>query len=966
MDVPFAKLVFRLGNPPISKKTTKPIQPSKIFASWLNHLPNPLPPHTVKQIFRLLFPHEGSRRRYGLKETKLAQELERLLGLKGLTRWDSVSWDRGGEAGTGCLGREVEIAMKDRVAWSSTSSTGDKSLLSIRELDLLLDELAASSPFSQLSQNPGPTRSVPVLLSIIYRDSNLSPYALSVVTQIILRDLRPLLSPLPRLRIRNPTAMLRLKSTAGPEQLTLRDAMMGCDKKMWDLYVGGRGDLDTCADLVEELDRGGSGLISCEPVIGVNVKIPKCRKGRPVEDALKEFTGTAYALPSEVVWAETKYDGYRLQIHVEVLKGRSPKITIFSKSTRNSTQDRLNAHAIVLATLGLPIDPALPAHPTLSQRLSAIPLRDHIVKKSVILEAEVVPYNETSREGGRGPGIEEFWWLGQAGVTIDAMNWAFSTTGFPRAPSRHLCLVFFDVLHLNGRSLLHQRYDDRRRTLESLVTSIPGFAQLAERTKIPLGVDRHSALEALQDAFKRSSERREEGLVLKAAESTYTNMRWQWVKLKKDYIPNLGDCIDLVLLGAGWDIDRARELRVDTSVFTTFYIGVLTNSERVKNRREMPHFEILFRSSYGLDRSQLEVYNEYIRHGRWASKPFDKDDPFKRRLLGLSWTYTLQRGMTPPSVMLVQPICAEVMGAGFQRLPGSELYELRWPRLQKVHAPSDRSWTEALTAQALISTAHQSLGYNITGLTSPRSPDDSIRAAWRSSTSIALIDVPELVSPPSPTRRTRSAPDLGEIWKTSPDTPERSSPQRLQSRGVESGRLLRDVTSDKGDVVTVVSGGEEDKENEEEGVMWLKSPIRRLGNGESPSKRRKPDDGPSNCPVTSPSRQPSSTSEEDRAVSLQTLRSPPLFSSLPPQSSMAITQLRPAKRLLTPIDWSCFTIPLTNPVMSAVVSHKKLGQGGNIVQGRGRGPGKGKVKGKKALSLRSRIKLVTKGIRARS
>lgn len=65
--------------------------------------------------------------------------------------------------------------------------------------------------------------------------------------------------------------------------------------------------------------------------------------------------------------------------------------------------------------------------------------------------------------------------------------------------------------------------------------------------------------------------------MLKASESTYARMSWRWVKLKvsarsrssatsltglqKDYIPNLGDCIDLVLLGAGWDIDRARELR---------------------------------------------------------------------------------------------------------------------------------------------------------------------------------------------------------------------------------------------------------------------------------------------------------------------------------------------------------------------------------------------------------------------
>lgn len=69
---------------------------------------------------------------------------------------------------------------------------------------------------------------------------------------------------------------------------------------------------------------------------------------------------------------------------------------------------------------------------------------------------------------------------------------------------------------------------------------------------------------------------------------------------------------------------------VDTSVFTTFYVGALTNAERVKSRCETPHFEILFRVSYGCSRSELEAYNENIRLGRWKNKPFDKDDPFKR------------------------------------------------------------------------------------------------------------------------------------------------------------------------------------------------------------------------------------------------------------------------------------------------------------------------------------------------
>jgi DNA ligase-4 len=38
------------------------------------------------------------------------------------------------------------------------------------------------------------------------------------------------------------------------------------------------------------------------------------------------------------------------------------------------------------------------------------------------------------------------------------------------------------------------------------------------------------------------------------------------LRSQKDYIPNLGDCIDLVMLGAGWDMDRARGLRGESII----------------------------------------------------------------------------------------------------------------------------------------------------------------------------------------------------------------------------------------------------------------------------------------------------------------------------------------------------------------------------------------------------------------
>jgi DNA ligase-4 len=69
--------------------------------------------------------------------------------------------------------------------------------------------------------------------------------------------------------------------------------------------------------------------------------------------------------------------------------------------------------SLILAALGLPVRGA--AHPKLLERL---PKRSKGLT-SVILEAEVVPYNEGQREGGRGPGIEEFWRLQAAGVSSE-------------------------------------------------------------------------------------------------------------------------------------------------------------------------------------------------------------------------------------------------------------------------------------------------------------------------------------------------------------------------------------------------------------------------------------------------------------------------------------------------------------------------------------------------------------------
>ena len=107
--------------------------------------------------------------------------------------------------------------------------------------------------------------------------------------------------------------------------------------------------------------------------------------------------------------------------------------------------------------------------------------------------------------------------------------------------------------------LVFQTYAARRRILETCVKSIPTKAMLSNRCQIDMsGPDPHAALQSILAEHLASHL---EGLVLKAEESEYNEFRLPWVKLKKDYIPGFGDCVDLIIVAAGWDRDRARDLR---------------------------------------------------------------------------------------------------------------------------------------------------------------------------------------------------------------------------------------------------------------------------------------------------------------------------------------------------------------------------------------------------------------------
>ncbi|KAF7294439.1 DNA-LIGASE-A3 domain-containing protein [Mycena kentingensis (nom. inval.)] len=666
MSPPFALFVSLLHA--ISRDS----RPVLLFTRWVAQLRADfaqLDDGTTATLFRFLFPEEDTRRKYDMKEAKLAQAISDCLGTSAKLRdWDTT---------TGCLGNQVLKVME-----RASSSNVESSPLSMADIDDFLDELASHSAFSDSSirqRYPKATRrSRTMLLRLMFR--SLTPLEGAYLTQIILKDLRPMLYPLSETHY---TRALTAHNSSVP-MLTAVDAM-----KIWDPTcrmlrahrVQAR--LDDAAAAFEQGD-----LCAIKPTVGTPIPIPKALKGRGCDDALKAFCS------SEQVWAETKYDGERAQIHVQLVPSGKPRITIFSKSLRDSTWDRYGVHSLILESLGLQLG-----------------LTGSAVETDIVLEAEMVAWHEDK--------IDEFWRIctlvqstarGARRTDVRENDESYTHASLKTDNAgRHLGLVFFDLLVLNGGSLLDLPYWRRRETLESVVTPVSNRSLLAERRRI-------CPDSTLEEIFSDRVVNGKEGLMLKAASGRYNDARSPWVKLKKDYIPGFGDALDLVVVGVGWEKERARELRVAPDCYTTFYIGGLHNEEEVKHDPQTkPHFYVYFTVSYGLDREELEAANFLIKCA--DTQPYSASAP------NLPYTFSLRHGLTPPSVILMQPLLAELYGAGFTKSSGGRAYELRFPRMTKLFRLRERGWTDAVTLKELHTIAREAMGRD-------RSDKDVEDATW--------------------------------------------------------------------------------------------------------------------------------------------------------------------------------------------------------------------------------------------
>ena len=234
--------------------------------------------------------------------------------------------------------------------------------------------------------------------------------------------------------------------------------------------------------------KGITGVEKFEIVLFNPIRPMLADRVRSEEEAIEKF-GSKFA-------AEYKLDGERVQLHI---KGK--EVMLFSRSLENISS----------------------YYPDIIEKIP-----ENIQAEDIILEAEAVAINENT--GGFLP-FQELMHRRRKYKIEKAV------TQYP------ITVNMFDILYCNGESCLESSYEKRREKMIKHVKE-DDFVKY-----IPM--DMITGKNEIEEFMENSINAGSEGLMLKMLDKPYQagSRGSHWLKLKREYQNELGDSLDLVVIG---------------------------------------------------------------------------------------------------------------------------------------------------------------------------------------------------------------------------------------------------------------------------------------------------------------------------------------------------------------------------------------------------------------------------------
>ncbi|KAI9804424.1 MAG: hypothetical protein M1825_001323 [Sarcosagium campestre] len=312
---------------------------------------------------------------------------------------------------------------------------------------------------------------------------------------------------------------------------------------------------------------------NCRLQPGVPLKPMLAKPTKSITEVLNRFEGKMFT-------CEYKYDGERAQIHyvsadsldqyagtaATATKGKKGLQAIFS---RNS-EDLSKKYPDVLAKLDKWVKPG-----TLSFVVDCETVAWDLE------ERKVLPFQQLMTRKRKDVKVED--------VKVK------------------VCVFAFDILFLNGKSLVKESFRDRRKLMREAFDEVEGEFAFAKSMNT-------NELDEIQLFLDESMKASCEGLMVKmldGEESGYepSKRSRNWLKVKKDYLSGVGDSLDLVVLGAYFG--RGKR----TSVYGAFLLACYNSSAQT--------YETVCNIGTGFSEAILEeLHTELSQHTIDKPKPF--------------------------------------------------------------------------------------------------------------------------------------------------------------------------------------------------------------------------------------------------------------------------------------------------------------------------------------------------------